>query len=331
MSSRFLVRGALARLGIKPVPLAVAFEITHLCNLDCKYCDRHARLPNELTLEQILTALQEFSEIGMAHISLDGGEPLVHRHIDEVVDWLIERGIQVYMNSNGKLIPRRIETVAKLAKVKISLDGPRHAHEAIRGEGSFDKAIAGARAAREAGVEVSLTCVVGTHNAAHIDELIDFVEQEQLDIIFQPARPSLFLQPSERAATWVLEASPLRDALARVERRKRTCKHIANGWASLRHFRAFPEDKKLPCAAGWINVTMDPEGNLYHCGQVSRAAKEHNVVAMGVRRAFGSLERFGCKQCWCARVVEENYAWGGRVFKMLRPLTTPRQETDDKA
>ncbi len=320
MKTKALARGALAWLGLKPVPLAVGFEITHLCNLACGYCDRHTKMPAEMTLEQILTALEEFRTQGLAHISLDGGEPLVHKHIDEVVSFLVERGVQVYMNTNGKLVPRNIETVRKLSKVKISLDGPVQAHEAMRGAGSFDKAIAGARAAREAGVSVSFTCGVGTHNAEHIDELIDFVEQEQFEIIFQPARPSLFLDGDGESAAWVLEADLLRAALARIEGRKKTSKSIANGWASLRHFRSFPNDKKVPCDAGWVNVTMDPEGNLFHCGQVSRLSRRNNVVRQGVREAFESLNRVGCSQCWCARVVEENYAWGLRLHKMLPPL-----------
>ncbi|HET9959851.1 MAG TPA: hypothetical protein VFQ61_35410, partial [Polyangiaceae bacterium] len=55
----------------------------------------------------------------------------------------------------------------------------------------------------------------------------------------------------------------------------------------------------------------DPSGNLYHCAQVNRGVR-HNVVELGVEEAFRRLEREGCSQCWCARVVEENYAWGGR-------------------
>ena len=74
--------------------------------------------------------------------------------------------------------------------------------------------------------------------------------------------------------------------------------------------------------AGWINATMDPEGNLFHCGQVDRSDKSNNVVKLGAEQAFRRLRRVGCTQCWCARVVEENYAWGGRFDKSL-PLAAP--------
>jgi MoaA/NifB/PqqE/SkfB family radical SAM enzyme len=320
------LRGAAAWMRLRPAPIGVGFEITHLCNLECDYCDRHTPLPNEMSREQILTALRELHGLGMRHVSLDGGEPLAHRHIDEVVDVLVGLGVRVYMNTNGILVPKKIDTIRRLRRVKISLDGPREAHDGMRGAKSFDKAIAGAQAAREAGVQVELTCVVARHNAAHIEELLDIVEELGMRIVFQPARNSLFLDSERDGSAWAIERDEMARAFAPIEARKRKNKDgpVGNRWSSLRHFRRFPEDVVPPCAAGWINVTMDPEGNLFHCGQVSRENKSCNVVTLGAKAAFARLERYACSQCWCARVVEENYAWGARVGAML-PLA-PRPE-----
>jgi hypothetical protein len=65
---------------------------------------------------------------------------------------------------------------------------------------------------------------------------------------------------------------------------------------------------------------MDPEGNLYHCGNVNRNDRSNNVIQLGARTAFERLPRVGCSQCWCARTVEGNYMWGGRIDMMLPPL-----------
>jgi len=32
-----------------------------------------------------------------------------------------------------------------------------------------------------------------------------------------------------------------------------------------------------------------------------------------------NLSRKGCRQCWCARLVEGNFAWGMRLDRMLPP------------
>lgn len=316
------LRVALARLGT-PAPLSVGFEITHLCNLECSYCDRHTPLPNEMSLEQILVTLDGFYAMGMRHISLDGGEPLAHKHIERVVDWLVGRGdVRVYMNTNGILVPRKIDVVRKLSKVKISLDGPAAQHDGMRGARAHERAIKGALAAREAGVGVEFTCVVGKHNADHLDELLDHVQSLGFSIIFQPARNSLFLDTQRDGAWFVPEARQIQAAFDRIEQRKRQGAPVANHWSSLRHFRKYPGDAEIPCAAGWINVTLDPEGNLYHCGQVNRDDRSNNVLKLGVREAFRRLTREPCAQCWCARVVEENYAWGGRFDRMVPPLSS---------
>ena len=48
-------------------------------------------------------------------------------------------------------------------------------------------------------------------------------------------------------------------------------------------------------------------------------SRSNSVVKKGARAAFAALERHGCGQCWCARVVEENYAWGARIVDFLPP------------
>ena len=314
---------AAARVGLKAAPLALGFELTHRCNLACDYCDRHTPLPNEMTREQILRALGELIELGTRLVSLDGGEPLTHPHVHEVAAFLVQHRVTVHMNSNGILVPRRLGTVRLVSKLKISLDGPKQAHDRMRGAGAFEKAVLGAETARAAGVPVELTCVVGTHNADQIDELLDFVEVRGFRIVFQPARNSLFLESERDGRAFVLDGERLAAAFARVEARKRESLAVANRWSSLRHFRSFPDDTPIPCAAGFINATLDPEGNLHHCGQVSRSGPRASVVELGARAAFERLERRGCSQCWCARVVEENVAWGGRFDRMLPP-PTPR-------
>lgn len=302
-----------------PKPIAVGFELTHLCNLACDYCDRHTRLPREMTFDQIILALDGLWRLGMREISLDGGEPLAHPRVADIVAWLVQHGIVARMNTNGILVRRKGDVVRRLAKVKISLDGPPSVHDAVRGERAFERAVDGASAARELGVPVEFTCVVGRHNQDAIDELVNVVTKLGIPIIFQPVRESLFLGEQGPGRAFQLDASGIRAAFRRIEHHKRAGAPVLNGWASLRHFRGFPDDVAIPCAAGWINVTMDPEGTLFHCGQVNRCDKSNNVVRLGVKDAFQRLTRIGCSQCWCARVVEENYAWGGR-FDMSLPL-----------
>jgi MoaA/NifB/PqqE/SkfB family radical SAM enzyme len=319
-----IAKGFVARLGIKPYPLSLTYELSWRCNLSCSYCDRHTPMKKELGREEIFKALSEMHALGMRITNLDGGEALLHRNIDEIVEWLTQKGVTVTMHSNGILIPNKIETVRKLSTVKISLDGPRENHDAMRGTGSFDKAITGAKAAKAVGVEVAFTCTLGTHNIKTIDTLIAMAEELDIPVIFQPAMNSLFLETDRDGSAWQLDAQTMRSAFAHVEQIKwRGSRAVGNAWSSLRHFRTFPQDTKPPCAAGWVMATMDPEGVLFPCGQLNRSDRSNNVARLGAAAAFRNLNRDGCSQCWCARLVEGNYEWGMRVDRMLPPLKEP--------
>jgi len=323
MHPSMMIRGMIARSGIHSYPLSLTYEVTWLCNLSCAYCDRHTPMRQEMTRDEIFRALEEFHGLGMRQTNLDGGDPLVHRHIDEIVGWLVQQGVTVSMNTNGILVPKKIDTVRKVSQVKISLDGPREPHDAMRGAGSFDRAIAGAKAAQDVGVPVEFTCIVGRHNAEVIEDLLEIAEALKTSVVFQPALSSLFLETERDGSAWQLDAQSIRAAFARIEQIKPRSAVVGNAWSSLRHFRSFPEDTPPPCAAGWVMATMDPEGALFPCGQVNRSDRANSVVRLGAASAFAGLSKKGCSQCWCARLVEGNYAWGMRVDRMLQPLIMP--------
>ncbi len=313
-----------ARALRSPAPIAVGFELTHRCNLHCSLCDRNKKLPNEMTLGAIKGALRGLCDLGMHSMSIDGGEPLVHPQFDDVVAWLHDRGIVLRLNTNGVLVGQHRAAIRRMTKIKISLDGSPAVHDSVRGSRSFERALVGARVAQDDGVAVELTCVVGTHNAEHAPELLEIASRLNLGVVFQPRRVSLL---DHRGAFPQREIASVRQAFLRLEALKRAGAPVLNRWSSLRHFRNWPQDTWLPCAAGWINATLDPEGNLFACAQYDRTTTRHNVVALGVREAFARLVRVGCGQCWCARVVEENYAWGLRpdwnVSTSSRELPVP--------
>lgn len=301
----------------KPVPLDIAFELTHRCNLDCCYCDRHSPEDEELKTKEILQAISDFHSLGTRGISFDGGEALLRRDLPEIVDHTKKLGMKIRLNTNGILIPKKLKLIKAMNKVKVSLDGTAEYHDSMRGKGGFAMAMEGIKAAKSAGVKVELTCVLHRENVNGLSELIDLAEDLGCRIIFQPVRNSLFNFNRRDAGSWMPDNRDIENAFRRILRMKRKNKTIANSTASLRHFLNFPKDVDIPCAAGWINCTVDPQGNLYHCGEINRNTYTISLREHAVAKAFALLPRFGCKQCWCARTVEENYLWGVKLHKFL--------------
>src|SRR5215813_2536325 len=152
------------------------------------------------------------------------------------------------------------------------------ANATMRGRGSFARAIAGAKAARHAGVAVEFRCTVGRHNAESIETLLEIAEALEIPVVFQPALNSLFLDTERDGSPWQLESQMIREVFARIEQLKRQSHAVGNAWSSLRHFRSFPVETRPPCAAGWVIATMDPEGVLFSCHQLNRSDRSNNVA-----------------------------------------------------
>jgi MoaA/NifB/PqqE/SkfB family radical SAM enzyme len=306
-----------AKVFHKPKPIDIAIEVTHRCNLNCIYCDRHTLLKNEMTTGEILALISDFHALGATGLSLDGGEPLTREDFPKIAQHISKLKMEFRLNTNGILVPKRIDWIKDVKKVKISLDGTAKQHDSMRGEGSFAKALEGIRVAKKAGLPVELTCVLHRRNLTCVKELLVLAATLDCRIIFQPVRKSLFNGGEREGNDWMPDYSELYKVFQWLLRQIKQNKYIKNKRASLEHFLHFPKDVRLPCNAGWLNCTVDPEGYLYHCGEINRAAYRINVREHGVAKAFKLLPRFDCGQCWCARTVEENFLWGLRLQKFF--------------
>jgi radical SAM protein with 4Fe4S-binding SPASM domain len=113
-----------------------------------------------------------------------GGEPTLRRDLVELMNYAKSRGMRVVISTNGTLISAdkaRAYTDVGLSYVGVSLDGGRETHDAFRGiPGSFDKAIAGIRNSREAGIKVGLRMTINRRNWRDIPEIFKVMEAEKI-------------------------------------------------------------------------------------------------------------------------------------------------------
>jgi len=97
----------------KRIPLAVRLQVTNRCTLQCKYCNLWDSKKKELTTREIFDIIKELSILGTKRLSISGGEPLLRTDIAEIIDCCWEHGIYPEMNSNGTILPQKIDTVKK--------------------------------------------------------------------------------------------------------------------------------------------------------------------------------------------------------------------------
>src|SRR5450432_2787676 len=93
--------------------LVLQLEPLYQCNLACAGCGKIQQpddiLARRLTVQQCIDAVEE---CGAPMVSIAGGEPLIHREIDQIVAALVERKKFVYLCSNAILMRRKMDLFA---------------------------------------------------------------------------------------------------------------------------------------------------------------------------------------------------------------------------
>jgi AdoMet-dependent heme synthase len=170
-----------------PFEFFIQLHITEQCNLRCKHCYQQGCRPDDMSLSEITSVIDEISEMlnewkEAYHIdftssfNVTGGEPLLRRDFFSILEELKNKEVDTFILSNGTLIDRnKAEALATLAVkgVQVSIEGPENIHDAIRGPGSFSSSIAGIRNLLEAGLPVTLNTTLSEMNARCFKEVID--------------------------------------------------------------------------------------------------------------------------------------------------------------
>lgn len=116
-------------------PRTIWIEITMNCTLKCKFCAHKSitRTAGEMTLENfkkiiddINVMLEKFGDREMTEIALTRwGEPLLHKDIGKMIEYLTKNGLYSYLPTNGTVLTeerRNMIFSSSLKKMNISID-----------------------------------------------------------------------------------------------------------------------------------------------------------------------------------------------------------------
>jgi hopanoid biosynthesis associated radical SAM protein HpnH len=140
-------------------PLVLMLEPLFRCNLACAGCGKIQYPPDvlkrQLTPEQCFRAVQE---CGAPMVSIPGGEPLLHPHIDEIVRGLQERKRYVYLCTNGILLKEKLDLFqpSRHLTFSVHLDGLEAEHDAaVSRNGVYRIAVEAIKEAHRRGFRVT--------------------------------------------------------------------------------------------------------------------------------------------------------------------------------
>ena len=171
-------------------------SVTDRCNLRCCYCMpegvQDVGMKNILTFEEIWEIVRTGVSLGITHIRITGGEPLVRKGCVDLIRGIREiPGVEtITMTTNGVLLgnyAKRLKEVG-VDSVNISLDtlDPEEFYK-ITGKRELQEVLAGIRAAKTAGLPVKLNAV----NRKELDPLplVRYAQEENLPLRFIEMMP----------------------------------------------------------------------------------------------------------------------------------------------
>jgi hopanoid biosynthesis associated radical SAM protein HpnH len=164
-------------------PLIVELEPLYACNLACEGCGKIQHPAGVLKQRMpVAQAVGAVLESGAPMVSIAGGEPLMHPHIDEIVRQLVARKKYIFLCTNAMLLRKKMDkfTPSPYFAFAVHIDGLRERHdESVAKEGVFDEAVAAIKEAKRRGFRVTTNSTFfNTDTPQTIIEVLNYLNDD---------------------------------------------------------------------------------------------------------------------------------------------------------
>ena len=300
MAYRFPIRNyaRIAQAALtRNVPVYAHFGVTHRCNLTCKMCGiwRYGNAKEELSIPQTREVAKRMRRLGVAQVSIGGGEPFARDDLEELVQGFLDEGLNTRVLTNGIGIPKsRIDRMIDggLKNFSISLDSlfPERFDYICEYDGSWDEAVEtmthiSSRLKGVGGAMPTINCVVSNLNLEELPELVHFAQAIGFAISFLPIelletassgvrnwearfiryRPEMGLNTTDTAESVHQRVDKAYDQLIAM---KAAGLPILNSSPYLEASRSYLKSGRFPlegCDAGKLYFSVAPNGQFTIC------------------------------------------------------------------
>ncbi len=316
----------------------LSINLTLRCNLRCSMCTTCYEVPDELTTGEILDVIDQAALWGVRVLNPLGGEPFVRTDLEDILLHAARKDFHITLTTNGTLIDwKRAAKLARIPPEKLhlsfSIDGLWDSHDAIRGEGSFERTMQGYRHVRRADADarhprrkILANTLVHAENLAELPALLDKLAEEGFDgvqllnLFRRPpegsAGPPDPAREAEVARLWIgpermAELEGLVGKLVElVEHPPWPFFRIQNPRKDIEllpsYYRDQLEPLEAPCWAGWKELYVNADGTVIMCdGRLDFLAGR-----------FGSVREQTLQQLWKSPALRQRR-------RVVKRCTTP--------
>ena len=275
------------KASITKTPISGTFELSPLCNMDCRMCyikiskEKQESIARLRTNEEWIELAQKAKDKGMLFLLLTGGEPFLVKDFKELYIELHKMGFCISINSNGTMIDEDvIEWLKHYPPMRINMTLYGASDETYgrlcNNPNGFTQVTKALSLLKENNIQVKLNCSVTPYNKDDLKQMIDFAQEHDLVIqatsyMFPPLRKDeTKIGQNDRftaqdAALYGAYISAYSNGFDRFK------EYIESGQLALYDADddcGVVEGDHMRCRAGITSFWMTWEGKLLPCGMI---------------------------------------------------------------
>lgn len=176
------------------------FQYDYTCNFKCEHCSvkrfQGKKEGRYFTIPDVEELSRQADDMGLAHIVITGGEPLVFPDFDDLVKAIDPQKFYITSDTNGWLLDDKKAKHLKnigVDKIQLSLDSLSAAgHDEFRHKtGSHERALRAIDAALSAGLNIIIQTVVSKQRVRSVEfvEFLKFINGKGVGVFVTYAKP----------------------------------------------------------------------------------------------------------------------------------------------
>jgi MoaA/NifB/PqqE/SkfB family radical SAM enzyme len=298
---------ALWQMRVMRRPFVLSHGINRRCNLRCRFCEYWSKPGMEMTTPEILRMLEDAKSFGIGAYNAWTAEPLLRPDLPDILRHAKGLGLITSLVTNGVLLKNRAGELADLDYLSVSLDGIK-SHKDLR-NADPDLIIDGIIAARDAGHEILINCVISRKNLHELDDLVALARSLGVWISFEPINESPGIDKNVWDELGIgKDVKPeYEQAIEQLIDLKKSGAPIINSQTYLKMIKAQKADFR--CHASDIVLHVSADGAIANCrvegaplGNVSDGIKKVWDSSEGMRRQISG----NCGGCLFFGYVENS-------------------------
>ncbi len=278
-------------------PSTGSFELTPLCNLDCKMCYVHLQDPSVkermLRKEQLIPLIQGAIDDGMMVALLTGGEAMTHPDFWDIYMYLIEHGVSVQVKTNGILLNE--ENIRKFTeyppfRIDVSLYGcDSESYVAVTGMDAFETVTKNIRAAIDMGLNIRLMITPSSFLSPWIEQTMTLARTFDVRVNVS----GMLLEPNPDTGRHKSEFDLSNTEVDKIMEMKKEIFFPDYSQEDNEIYghsdRPDVSEKGLYCNAGRTGFALNWDGTLAPCLAFPKTVISVNTLEKGFHRAWSEL------------------------------------------